>query len=221
MKPLIFTGLVVSGDHGVSAYVGIGDPPGPNARRRDIHSTNDGRFKALLPRPGYYHVTVRRPGLAEPIDVGQVLFDASTPSVRIELPEGTLTVHVRSGDAPVPDVAVVAMMRADAPDGTGVTRMTRRAITDANGAVSFDNLQIGTWSVEAREPHTGRMAEKAATVSRSSPADATLELTDPRRSAVRRRTRSALLPLIRSFYFARPRMYATSDEISATLSFAL
>jgi protocatechuate 3,4-dioxygenase beta subunit len=180
VKPLIFKGQVVSGGHGVSSYVGIGDPPGPNARRRDIRSTSDGQFKALLPQNGYYHVTVRRTGQPEPVDVGQILFDASSPLVQIELPAGTLTVHVRSGDAPVPDAAVVATMRADAADGDGVTRMTRRAITDANGSVSFENLQPGTWSVEAREQHSGRMAEKAATVSSSSQADATIELADPK-----------------------------------------
>jgi hypothetical protein len=180
VKPLIFKGQVVSGGQGVSSYVSIGDPPGPNARRRDMRSTSDGQFKALLPRNGYYQVTVRRTGQPEPVDVGQILFDAQSPMVRIELPEGTLTVHVRSGDAPVASAAVVATMRADAADGTGVTRMTRRALTDANGSVSFENLKPGTWSVEAREPHSGRMAEKAATVSSSSPADATIELTDPK-----------------------------------------
>lgn len=177
VKPLVFRGQVVSHGQGVSSDVGIGDPPGPNAHRRDVHSTSDGHFKTLLQANGYYRVTVWRRGEPEGVDIGEVLFDASSPEVRIELPEGTLAVHVRSANTAVASVPVVATMRGSSSDG--VTKVTRRGVTDANGSVSFENLQMGSWTVEARDPQSGRTGEKAATISSKSAAEVTVELADP------------------------------------------
>lgn len=177
VKPLVFKGQVLSGGHGIAADLGVGDPPGPNSGRRDLHSTSDGRFKVILPKSGYYRVTVRRNGQPEPVDVGDILFDASSPTVQIELPDGTLTVHVRRGDEAATDAAVVITTHGDSPDG--VTRITRRGGTDANGSVSFENLQPGTWTIDAREAHGNRSGGKAVTIASASAAEATVELTDP------------------------------------------
>lgn len=40
IKPLLFTGQVISQSRGVRASVGVGDPPGPRAVRRDIQTTS-------------------------------------------------------------------------------------------------------------------------------------------------------------------------------------
>lgn len=179
IKPLVFKGQVVSGGHGVPGSIGIGDLPGPQAVRRDIQTSSDGRFKVVLPQAGPYQAVFRRSGTSELIEIGRVYFDAASPSVEIELSDATLTVHVRSGETPVASAAVVATMRADAPEGAGVTRVVRNGTTDSNGAAIFENLQPGTWIVEARDLRSGRMAGKAAAVARSEHLDTVLELADP------------------------------------------
>lgn len=177
IKPLVFTGQVFSNGRGVAALVGIGDPPGPNAVRRDIQSASDGRFKVILPKEGLYRVTVNRPA-AEPIDVGAVAFQAASPSVRIDLPDGGLAIQVRNDDAPVAGAAILATLRVDSPDGSGAKRVTRKATTDETGSATLEDLQPGVWVVEARD-RSGRTAEKSAAVARGGRAKTTLQLSDP------------------------------------------
>jgi hypothetical protein len=178
IKPLIFTGQVFSNDRGVAALVGIGDQPGPNAVRRDIRSTSDGRFKVVLPQEGFYRVSVTRTATADPIDVGSVAFQAASPSVRIDLPDSELAVQVRNGDTPAAGASILATLRVDSPAGQGPKRVTRKATTDDTGAATLADLQPGTWIVEARD-RSGRTAEKMAAVSRGGRARATLQLSDP------------------------------------------
>ncbi len=177
IKPLVFTGQVVSQNAGVAASVGIGDPPGPSSIRRDIRTTADGKFKVALPKSGAYTVTVRRAS-NDPIDIGPVAFDSASPFVRIELPEGALAIQVRKDDQPLGDAVVKATMRVDGADGRGPARLTRTVKTNAAGTVTLENLQAGAWTIEAREPRTGRMAEKVAMVPKSSRAETTIEIAD-------------------------------------------
>lgn len=178
VKPALFTGQVVARGQGVQGGIGISDPPGPHAIRRDVQTGSDGRFKVALPKEGPYRVTFRRTVTADPIDLGTVVFDDGRPSVRLELPDASLSVQVRRNDAPVADAPVTATMRVDSGDGAGVARLTRRATTDASGAAVLEELTPGPWTISVREPRGPRTAEKVVTVAKSSRAEATLELNE-------------------------------------------
>lgn len=176
LKPEVFTGQVLSRGQGVQGSVGISDQPGPQAIRRDVHTTAEGKFKVALPKEGPYRVNFRRSVKADPIDLGAVLFDSASRVIRIELPDTTLAVRVRSDDAPVADAAVVATLRNDSLDGAGVARLTRRAKTDEQGLALFEDLSSGPWALEASEPRSGRRGEKVANVGKSGRFETTLDL---------------------------------------------
>lgn len=179
IKPLMFHGEVIARGQSIAASLAIADSAGTSAIRRRVQTGSDGKFKIVLPRGGLYQVEVRRMIADAPaLDLGPVLFDPSSPSVRIQLPDGSLSVQVTSGDQPVPGVVVTATTRVDNPDSSGVSRITRRAKSDMAGHVVFDDLREGAWAVEARDDPSGRRAEKSAAISRSARAEITLELNE-------------------------------------------
>jgi hypothetical protein len=179
VKPRVFKGQVLSGGRGIPVSIGIGDLPGPHAVRRDIQTTNDGKFKVVLPQSGFYRVTVRRSRTAAPTEFGPVAFNDTASPVRIELPDTVLTVRVRSKDVPAADVGVTATTRLDNPDGTGVTGITKKAKTDSSGTATIENLQPGMWLLEARETRSGGMGAKSVTIATSRDAETTIELDHP------------------------------------------
>jgi hypothetical protein len=175
IEPIVVTGHLTSRGRGVAASIQFTDPPGPGAISRRVQSTQDGVFRTILPRPGYYAVAARRQ-LADPdVELAPIRLEGSTHDVHIELPEGSLSVRVFSGGTPAADAQVTASLLGDSREQNQLLRLERKARTNAVGEVVLDELQNGTWLVRARGKDES-VAEKAIAIAAERPASVTLEL---------------------------------------------
>jgi hypothetical protein len=175
IEPLVVTGHLISHDRGVAASIQFTDPPGPGAISRRVHSKQDGSFRTILPRPGYYGIAARRQ-LADPdTELAPIQFERSAQNVRIELPEGSLSVRVSTGGMPAVDAQVTASMLGDSREQNQFLRLERVARTNSIGEVMLDELQDGTWLVRARGKDD-KVAEKSIAVAAARPASVSLDL---------------------------------------------
>ena len=176
VRPLALSGRVTLRGQGVFAQLAFTDPPGAGATIRYAQSKNDGSFRIMLPRPGVYTVAARHTPMQPPTDLGPIKFDESSGEVQLALPEGSLSVEVYSGSGALPasDVQVTATMLTGGVDGS-FYRLERKDRTNLNGEVKLDELQDGTWLVNARAAN-GDVAEKTVAVASAHPASVTLNL---------------------------------------------
>jgi hypothetical protein len=175
IEPIVVTGHLTSRGRGVAASIQFSDPPGPGAISRRVRSTQDGAFRTILPRPGYYAIAARRE-LADPdVELAPIRFERSTYDARIELPVGTLSVRVFSGGTPAADAQVTASMLGDSREQNRILRLERKTRTNPIGEVVLDELQDGTWLVMARGKD-GSVAEKTIAIASERPASVTLDL---------------------------------------------
>jgi hypothetical protein len=177
IEPLVVSGHITSHSRGLSASIAFTDPPGPGAIVRRVMSHEDGAFKTLLPRPGYYAVAARRRPPDADTQLAPMQFDHASRDVRIELPEGSLSVRVFSGDRPESEVQITATMLGDSSEQNQLLRLERRARTDSIGEVTIGELQDGMWLVKARGKDEA-VAEKTVTIDAATPASLTLHLDD-------------------------------------------
>jgi hypothetical protein len=177
IEPLIIAGHLTSHGHGVIASIAFTDPPGPGAISRRVMSKEDGAFKTLLPHAGSYGIAARRK-LADPdSELAPIQFNQSERDVRIELPEGSLSVRVFAGGSPAADAQITASMLGDSQQQNQILRLERKARTDSIGEVMLDDMQEGTWLVRARGKDE-TVAEKTITLAATTPGSITLNLDD-------------------------------------------
>jgi len=175
IKLLVVSGHLTSRGHGVAASIQFTDPPGPGAISRRVRSAQDGSFRTILPRPGYYGIAARRQ-LADPdVELDPIQIERSVYDLRIELPEGSLSVRVFSDGTPAADVQVTASMLGDSREQNQLLRLSRTARTNLAGEVVLDELQDGTWLVRARGKDE-KVAEKTTEIAAARPASVRLDL---------------------------------------------
>jgi hypothetical protein len=175
VRPVIATGLVLSKGQGVRATLLVGDPPSPAALQRRVYTASDGTFKVVLPKSDIYYVKANLlMAGATSVDFGPLTFDGSV--MRLVLPDGSLGVHVTRGGQPLANARLVAVKHADNPDGSGVSELSARAKTDANGAAVFQELSEGIWAVQAQAPDDDGIAERDATIAGPERSEITLDI---------------------------------------------
>jgi hypothetical protein len=179
IQPLVVSGHLTSHGHGVKASIAFTDPPGPGAIVRRVMSKEDGAFRTMLTRPGFYAVAARRSPSDPDTELAPIQFDETSENVQIELPVGSLSVRVFSGGKPAPDVQITASMLGGTPQSqpeqSQLVQFERRDTTNSIGETLLDELQDGTWLVRARGKDE-TVAEKTIAVSASSPASVSLDL---------------------------------------------
>jgi len=177
IEPLVVAGHITSHGHGIAASIQFTDPPAPGAISRRVMSHEDGSFKTLLPRPGYYAIAARR----RPPDADSQFpprqLDHASRDIQLELPEGSLSVRVFSGASPAADAQVTASLLGDSPEPDQFLRLERKVKTNLAGEVTLDDLQDGMWLVKARGKDEA-VAEKTVTITAATPASVTLTLDD-------------------------------------------
>jgi hypothetical protein len=172
---LVVSGHLTSRGRGVAASIQFTDPPGPGAISRRVRSAQDGSFRTILPRPGYYGIAARRE-LADPdVELAPIQIERSVYDVRIELPEGSLSVRVFSDGTPVADAQVTVSMLGDSREQNQILRLARTARTNLAGEVVLDELQNGIWLVRARGKDE-KVAEKTIEIAAAHPASVRLDL---------------------------------------------
>lgn len=175
VEPLVVSGHLTSRGRGVAASIQFTDPPGPGAISRRVRSAQDGSFRTILPRPGYYSIAARRQ-LADPdVELAPIRIERSVYDVHIELPEGSLSVGVFSDGTPAADAEVTVSMLGDSREQNRLLRLSRTARTNLVGEVVLDELQDGTWLVRARGKDE-RVAEKTIEIAAARPASVRLDL---------------------------------------------
>ncbi|MEA2344050.1 MAG: hypothetical protein QOF63_2219 [Thermoanaerobaculia bacterium] len=175
IKLLVVSGHLTSHGRGVAASIQFTDPPGPGAIARRVRSEQDGLFRAILPRPGYYGIAARRQ-LADPdIELAPIQIEGSVYDLRIELPEGSLSVRVFSDEKPAADAEVTVSMLGDSREQNQLLRLGRTVRTNLIGEVVLDELQDGIWLVRARG-NDERVAEKTIEIAAARPASVRLDL---------------------------------------------
>jgi hypothetical protein len=158
--PNVFEGTVTSDGKGVAAKVLL-DADG---QKQNFTADGNGRFVAILQKPGIYSVGVARMSTqSNVLPVGDVAF--TDPSKRIELaiPKGaSVTASVRMGGHPVPKTLVWLSRRGD----TGmVDSLTNRGrATDSAGQTAFDDLAPGVWTFTVRDVADRSSVQKSITV---------------------------------------------------------
>ena len=175
IKLLVVSGTLTSHGRGVAASIQFTDPPGPGAIARRVQSEKDGAFRTVLSRPGAYGIAVRRQ-LADPdVELAPIQIAGSTYDVRIELPEGSLSVGVFSDNTPVADAEVTVSMLGDSPEQNQILRLGRTVRTNPAGEAVLDELQYGIWLVRARGEGE-KIAEKTIEIKAARPASVRLDL---------------------------------------------
>jgi len=171
---LLISGHLTSHGHGVAASISFTDPPGPGAMVRRVASQEDGSFTTMLPRPGVYTVSARRTLSGPEIELAPISLDHALDDARIELPESSLAIRVFSNGTPAADVRIRALKMSDTQQDQFL-QLERRANTDFLGKVTLDDLQNGTWLVNAHGKDDS-VAEKTVVVSASNAASVSLDL---------------------------------------------
>ena len=175
VKVLSVSGHLTSHGRGVAASIQFTDPPGPGAIARRVQSEQDGLFRIVLSRPGYYGIAARRQLADSDVELAPIDIEGSTYDVHIELPEGSLSVGVFSDNNPVPDADVTVSMLGDSREPNQILRLGRTVRTNPAGEAVLDELQDGTWLVHAHG-EGDKVAEKTIQITAAHPASVRLDL---------------------------------------------
>jgi hypothetical protein len=175
IKLMVVSGHLISRGRGVAASIQFADPPGPGAIARRVQSDPDGLFRIVLSRPGYYGIAARRQLEDPDVELAPILIEGSTYDLRIELPEGSLSVGVFSDNKPVADADVTVSMLANSREPNQILRLGRTMRTNRAGEAVLDELQDGMWLVRARGAGD-KVAEKSIEITAARPASVRLDL---------------------------------------------
>jgi hypothetical protein len=177
VKPLIFHGRIAQAGRGVAARMTLTDLSGsPTEVQQHCDSSQDGSFHAVLPHAGMYRAEVARlAAQGDVIPLGVVDFMDPAQPIKIDLPTAAkVVVQVVSGNQPVPNADVVAMIRRQ--DMAGVETFDRSPSIRSDGRVTFDDLIQGPWTFVAREIEGHRVAERTVDVGAEGELDVKLDL---------------------------------------------
>ncbi|HEX2832290.1 MAG TPA: carboxypeptidase-like regulatory domain-containing protein [Thermoanaerobaculia bacterium] len=175
VRPLVFDGIVRSGDQGFATRIAFREEPSRESMVRFAQSNAEGRFSIILPAEGIYGVQLTPPGERTLIDIGEVTFQDPATTVSIQVPAGDMRVIVKNGNRATPDAAITATMAATSARG-GINTLTRTAQTDANGEARIAHIPRGRWLITARASDGNASAQKTLDV--DSPAEIELQLSE-------------------------------------------
>jgi hypothetical protein len=178
VKPLVFSGRVVSHGEGIPVKLFIGGVQGTPSIIRNLQTSASGAFQVMLPEAGRYDVNLARmPKQDLYIPIGEVDFSDPASPVVIAVPEGDLTVHVHSEQNAVNDAVVMVTSHRD--ENSQVETLISGRHTDTGGNAHFYALPLGAWNVSASAEGSGHTAEKMVSVEKDDRAVLDIDLGAP------------------------------------------